>query len=346
MTKKLNKTYAEIIGTGSALPPHKYTTHEMKKYFPQLDVEDALKQIGVKTRYFVRDFETDNVSHHNSELTCEAARAALDDAGLDVADLQLIVTATASPDYSVPNMACQVQQILGAKKAVATGILSGCGGFTHALTIASQFIENGYCETALVTGSEVLSPYLDFSHPKCVEAQVTNAAIFGDGAGAVVLKANKHGEAGIITNYIGSNGEKNPLVMHCGGSKSRPNREKLEDGLHFWDLNLRRVLALTPRYMIEATNEIQRKSDIKLNDIDWVIPHQPAMPLVRHFAKKIKYPLDKMVVHLEEVGDTADACLPISLDRANKMKQFKKGELILLVAAGAGWMYGANLIKW
>lgn len=342
---KSNKTtFAKIVGTGSFLPLNKYSTEDMKKYFPQIDLAENLKTIGVRTRYFVRNFDTGEVSFTNSELTCEAAMLALADAGLKANDLDLIVTTTASPDYSIPNMACQVQDQLGASHAAAIGLLSGCGGFIYALTIAAQFIENGFSQKVLVTGSEVLSPYLDFSHPKCTEGQALNATIFGDGAGAVVLSPGD--DAGILCNYIGANGKRNPLCLHDSGSKLRPSEQTIKEGRHFWDLNFRAILGLTPKYMEEATQKILKKSGVQLDDIDWIIPHQPAMPLVKRFAQKAGFPLDKLLVDLQDIGDTADACLPISLDRANKAGKLKKGDLILLVAAGAGWMYGANLIKW
>jgi len=344
--KKNKQILAQIIGTGSALPPNKYSIEDMQKYFPQINIEESLKNIGVKNRYFVRNFDDDTISHTNSELTAEAAKMALKNAQIDIKEIDLIITSTASPDYSIPNMACQVQELLKAKKAVATGILSGCGGFTHALTIASQFIENGHFKTALVTGSEVLSPYLDFAHPKCIEKQTLNATIFGDGAGAVVLKAGQNQEKGIIFNYIGSDGGRSPLYLHCGGSKMRPDKKAIEEGLHFWDLDIKLILGLTPKFMKKAIEEVIINNNISLDNINWIIPHQPSLPLVKHFAKKIKYPLSRMIVHMEDIGDTADACLPISLDLANKEGKFKKGDIILLVAAGAGWMYGANLIKW
>lgn len=338
--------YAKIIGTGSFLPPNKYTTADLKRFFPQIDLEANLKNIGVKTRFFVRKFETGEVSHTNSQLTAEAAKIAIKDADLDIGKLDLIVTTTASPDYSIPNMACQVQELVGADNAVATGILSGCGGFTHALTIAAQFIENGQADIALVTGSEVLSPYLDFSHPECIKTQVENSTIFGDGAGAVVLRAAQDDDRAIISNFIGSEGKKNPLFLHDSGSKNRPSEESIKQGKHFWDLDLKLIVALTPKFMMKAAKEVLADSGIELSMVDWIIPHQPAMPLVKHFAKRLNFPYEKMIVHLEDIGDTADACLPISLDLAAKANKLKKGDLVLLVAAGAGWMYGANLIKW
>lgn len=345
--KKTKRYLAKIVGTGSFLPPYKYTTADMKKYFSRIDLGENLKTIGVKTRYFVRNFDTGEISHTNSELTCEAARLAMKDEQIEAGDIDLIVTTTASPDYSIPNMACQIQEQLGAKNAAAIGILSGCGGFTYALTIATQFIENGFSRTALVTGSEVLSPYLDFSHPKCIEGQALNSTIFGDGAGAVILRqSDNRGNEGILFNYIASNGKRNPLFLHNSGSKIRPNEKTIKEGLHFWDLNFRLILGLTPKYMEEATIKILSKSNLNLHDIDWIIPHQPTMPLIKRFAQRINYPTEKIIAHFEDIGDTADACLPISLDIANKAKKLKKGDLILLVAAGAGWMYGANLIRW
>lgn len=344
--EKTKRRTAKIIGTGSFLPPNKYTTADMKKYFPQIDLEENLKSIGVKTRYFVRNFDTGEICYTNSELTSEAAKLAIKDAKIDVSEIDLIVTATASPDYSIPNMACQVQEHLGARNAAALGILSGCGGFTYALTTATQFIENGFFRTALVAGSEVLSPYLDFSHPKCLESQAVNSTIFGDGAGAIILKSSQSGDGGILYNYVASDGRRNPLFMRDSGSKIRPTEKTIKEGLHFWDLNFRLIVGLTPKFMSEAIEKILSKASLNLNNVDWIIPHQPTLPLIHHFAKKINYPLEKMIYHFENIGDTADACLPISLDMAKKANKFKKGDLVLLVAAGAGWMYGANLIQW
>jgi len=335
---------AKIIGTGSFLPPNQYSTEEMKKYFPQIDLDENFKVIGVKTRYFVRNFDTNETSFTNSELTCEAAKLALADAGVKANELDLIVTTTASPDYSIPNMACQVQDQLGASKAAALGILSGCGGFIYALTIATQFIENGFSQKILVTGSEVLSPYLDFSHPKCAEGQALNATIFGDGAGAVILSASD--DAGILFNYIGANGKRNPLYLHDSGSKLRPNEQTLRDGLHFWDLNFRAILGLTPKYMGEATQKILKKSGLSLKDIDWIVPHQPTMRIIKKFVKKIGLPSEKALIYVDKVGNLSDAMIPVSLDLARREGKLKKGDVILLVAAGAGWMFGANILKW
>jgi len=338
--------YAKIIGTGSFLPPNKYTTADMKKYFPQIDLEESKKSIGVETRYFARNFETGEMCMTNSDMTCLAAKRAMEDARVSPEEIDLIVTATASPDYSIPNMACQVQDKLGANRAAAIGILAGCAGFIYALTTACQFIENGSCKTALVTASDLPSAYVDFSHPKYTESQWLNATIFGDGAGAVVLKESGNKE-GVLYGYIGSDGKKNgPFIIPEGGSKIRPNKTVLDEGLHFVNLKFREIVAYTPKFMEKSVREILLKSDLKLEEIDWVIPHQPTLPLVRRFFKKVGIPIEKAVIYVDKIGNTSDALIPISLDLARREGKIKKDDILLFVAAGAGWMYGANIVKW
>lgn len=344
--KIAKKRFAKIIGTGSFLPPNKYTIADMKKYFPQIDLDWVLKNIGIKTRYLVRNFDTNEMNMTNSEMTCCAAKRAMENAKVNPEEIDLIVTATASPDYSIPNMACQIQDKLGARNAAALGILSGCAGFVVALTTACQFIENMNCDVALVTGSDLPSAYVDLSHPKYRENQWLNAVIFGDGAGAVILKSSPNKE-GILYSFIGSNGKKNgPFIIPEGGSKIRPNKAVLEEGLHFVNLKFKEIVAYSPRYMEKSIHEIFSKSKLSLNDINWIIPHQPTIPLTHRFAKKLGFPMKKVLIYADRVGNTSDALIPISLDLAHQEKKFKKGDIILLVAAGAGWMYGANIIKW
>lgn len=343
---KTKKCLAKIIGTGSFLPEKLYTISDLKRYFPQIDEEWTFNNIGVKTRYFARNFDSGIVSHTNSELTCLAAQKAMQTANISPEEIDLIVTTTASPDYIIPNMACMVQDKLGAKNAAALGIYSGCAGFVTALTTACQFIETGKSKIALVTGSELLSNYLDFNHQKCMETQTVNSTIFGDGAGAVILKSSYDGH-GILTSFIGSDGKDNgPLILHDGGSKNRPTIETLKEGRHFWDLDFKAVITQSPRFMKESLKRVLEQEKIELNDIDWIIPHQPTLPITKRFFKKINFPIEKGIIYVDQVGNLASACIPVSLAMAVNNNKIKDGDLVLLVAAGAGWMFGACLIKW
>jgi len=338
---------AKIIGTGSFLPPNQYSTEEMKKYFPQIDLDWARENIGVRTRYLVRNFETGEMNMTNSEMTSLCAEKIMRDAEVNPDQIDLIVVVTASPDFSIPNMACQVQHNIKAKKAASIGILSGCGGFVTGLTTACQFIENGSANRALVIGSDIPSAYVDLTHPKFSKTQWMNAVIFGDGAGGVLLEATEEKNQGISHSYIGSDGRNDgPFIIPSGGSKIRPNEKVLEEGLHFVNLKYKDIVGGTPKYMRKSIDAVLSESGLVLGEIDWLVPHQPTMRIINKFVKKIGLPSEKALIYVDKVGNLSDAMIPVSLDLARREGKLKKGDVILLAAAGAGWMFGANILKW
>lgn len=323
------KIYSRITGTGSYLPPRRLTNADLVAELATQGVESSddwiVERTGIRARHFA------DATMASSDLALQAARQALQAAGVQAEDIDLIIVATSTPDMVFPSTACILQGKLGVKGGAAFDVQAVCSGFIYALTIADSLIKSGTATKALVIGSEVFSRILDFKDR-------TTCVLFGDGAGAVVLEASN--EPGILATDIHADGSYTDILCvpgHvCGGSV-------LGDPLLRMDGQA--VFKLAVGVLDEAARAVLAKAGKTDADIDWLIPHQANIRIMQSTARKLKMPMDKVVVTVDQHGNTSAASIPLALDTAVRSGQVKPGQTLLLEGVGGGFTWGAVLLK-
>ncbi|MGM0400611.1 MAG: beta-ketoacyl-ACP synthase III [Chloroflexota bacterium] len=323
---------AEIVGWGMYVPERVLTNDDLAEFVDTSD-EWIRTRTGIERRHVVEEDET------TAQMSIEAARAALETADVNPLDIDLIIVGTATPDHSFPATACQVQNGLGAVHAGAFDLNAGCSGFVYALTIGEQAIASGANDLVLVIGADTMSRVTNWQdRSTCV--------LFGDGAGAVLLRAS-NGPTGIVSTLLGSDGSGGDLLhIPAGGSAQPTSQETVEKGLHTLQMNGRQVFRFAVRMMPRAVREVAEKAGIKTEEIDLILPHQANMRIVTTAARRLNLPLDNFFVNLEEYGNTSAASIPIALCEAMEKERIKPGQNIVLVGFGAGLTWAAALIKW
>ncbi len=316
---------------GKYVPKKVLTNTDLEKMVETSD-EWITTRTGIKERRMVAKGEA------ASDLAAKAAKDALSDAKLDPHNLELIIVASITPDMQFPATACILQNILGAKHAVAFDISAACSGFVYALTIAEQFIARGVYKNALVVGAEVLTSITDWKDRNtCV--------LFGDGAGAAVLSEVKSG--GIISTYLGAEGAMgNLLCVPAGGSRAPASARTVEGRMHYLKMRGNELFKIAINTMTSSAETVIKQAGLKPQDIDLVIPHQANTRIIAMVAKKLKLPMDKFYLNIERYGNMSSASLAVALCEAVKEGRIKKGDYILLDAFGAGLVWGAMIIKW
>jgi 3-oxoacyl-[acyl-carrier-protein] synthase-3 len=321
-------TYARITGTGSFLPEKVLTNHDLEK---MVDTSDQWIQerTGIKKRHVAEDDET------TCDLAEQAARRALEAAGKSPEDIDLIIVATTTPDQIFPSTACLLQQRLGSVGYPAFDIQAVCTGFVYALGVADKFIRSGSTRCALVVGAETLSRIVDWSDRQtCV--------LFGDGAGAVVLEASE--EPGIISTHLHADGNyENLLRVPVGISKGY---DQLRAGNAVVEMRGNEVFKMAVTTLGRIVDETLDANQMSKSDVDWLIPHQANIRIINATAKKLRMSMDRVVVTVDEHGNTSAASVPLALTEAVKDGRIKKGDLVLLEAMGGGFTWGAVLIRW
>ncbi|SCY84975.1 beta-ketoacyl-ACP synthase III [Alkaliphilus peptidifermentans] len=329
----MNKTYSVgITGTGSALPEKELSNFDLEK---MVDTTD--EWIRTRTGISCRRVTDENTA--TSDLATEAAIKALKDANLKAEDIDLIIVATVTPDLSFPSTACIVQKNLGAIKAAAFDIEAACSGFLYALTIGEQFIKNGFYKNALIIGAETLSKILNWEDRNtCV--------LFGDGAGAAVIERTEEGY-GILSSYLGADGTGGMALTHpAGGTRLPVSLDTFEKKLHYIEMDGSEVFKFAVRVMGKAALEALERSNISLDEIDHMIPHQANIRIIEAAAKRLKLPMDRVVVNLDRYGNMSAASVPVALDETLKNGKIKKGDIIVLVAFGGGLTWASTVMKW
>lgn len=318
---------AKIIGVGSAVPDRIVTNDDLAKF---VDTNDE----WIKTRTGIQQRRVSDVNTATSDLALAAAQKALNSANLAATELDLIVVGTTSPDYLFPSVGCILQNKLGATKAAAFDVSAACSGFNYALTVANNFIYNGSYKNILVVGADTLTKYLNWKdRGTCV--------LFGDGAGAVVL-TKSNGEAGIIANWLKTEGHLgDKLIMPGGGS-----RDPEEQNGRFITMDGKEVFKFAVRVLEESIREVLKKASLKIEDIDLFIPHQANVRIINHVVKRMGLPKDKVYVNLHKYGNTSAASIPLALDEALAEGKIKNNDIIVLSGFGAGLTCAANVIKW
>ncbi|MEW7864879.1 ketoacyl-ACP synthase III [Aeromonas diversa] len=321
-------TYASITGWGKCLPPAVLTNDDLGTIMDTSD-EWIYPRTGIKAR---------RVSHvSQSELATLAARRALACAGLEATELDAIILATATPGTLVPNSASSVQQALGAHRAAVFDLNAACTGFVYSLSVATSLIQSGMMKKILVIGAERLTYLLDW-------ARRDTAVLFGDGAGAVVVEASDL-ESGLIANKLGSDSEARE-ILHVPNFGSDRARFADTDGHYIFNFEGQEIFKRAVRGMGEATATVLAQAGITPEQIDLLVPHQANVRIIEFLAKRMNADMDKVMVNIEQYGNTSAATVPIALCEALEQGRVKPGSYLLTAAFGAGLTWGAGLIKW
>ena len=322
--------YSRITGTGSFLPPRRMTNADLAAELASKGVETTDEWIVERTGIRARHFAAPDVT--SSDLGVEAARHALQAAGLQPGDIDLIIVATSTPDMVFPSAACILQNKLGISGCPAFDIQAVCSGFVYALTVADSMIKTGAASKALVIGAEVFSRILDFSDR-------TTCVLFGDGAGAVVLEAS--GTPGILASDLHADG-KHVGILCVPGHVSGGNVL----GKPLLKMDGQAVFKLAVGVLESAARATLAKASLTEADIDWLIPHQANIRIMQSTAKKLKMPFDKVIVTVDQHGNTSAASIPLALDDAVRSGKVKKGDVLMLEGVGGGFTWGAVLLKY
>lgn len=322
--------YSRITGTGSYLPPRRLTNADLAAELAAKGVETSDEWIVERTGIRARHFAAPDVT--SSDLAVPAARRALEAAGLQAADIDLVIVATSTPDMVFPSAACILQHKLGIAGCPAFDVQAVCSGFIYALTIADAMIKTGSASKALVIGAEVFSRLLDFSDR-------TTCVLFGDGAGAVVLEASE--TPGILASDLHADGKHVGILCvpgHVSGGQVLGNPLLTMDGPA--------VFKLAVGVLDSAARATLAKANLTAADIDWLIPHQANIRIMHSTARKLKMPLEKLIVTVDQHGNTSAASIPLALDEAVRTGKVKKGDVLMLEGVGGGFTWGAVLLKY
>lgn len=323
---------AQIVGTGSALPDKVLSNDDLAKMVDTSD-EWITTRTGIKTRRIAQNGET------TATLAAQAARRALTDAGMSAEQLELIITATITPEMVFPATACFVQEQIGAVNAWAFDISAACSGFVYALSIAHQFVSSGRYRNALVIGAETLSRITDYTdRGSCI--------LFGDGAGAAILNAADSGSMGVMYCTSFSDG-RGWTSLNCAAYGSRyPVGKPLPDPkMVYMNIQGREVYQLAVRRIVELVNECLEKCDLSVEQIKLFIPHQMNARIIESVGKRLNFTDEQIFINIDKYGNTSAASIPIALDECRKTGKLTRGDIILLVAFGGGLTWGANVIQ-
>ena len=321
-----------IAGTGSYLPERVLTNAELEKLV-ETSNEWIVTRTGIRERRIARPDEP------TSALAAEAARRALASAGLTAEQLDLIIVATITPDMGFPNTACFVQQQIGAKNAFCFDIEAACSGFVYALDLASQYVATGRAERVLVIGAEKISCITDWTDRSlCV--------LFGDGAGAAVVQAGEN-RRGVISSVLRSDGNLSQLLMMPGGGSRYPaSEETLRQKLHYMKMDGKEVFRHAVTCMTDVARRALAQAGVTLEQVKLVIPHQANMRIVKAIHDRLGGSDEQYFVNLDRYGNTSAASVIIALDEAARTGRLQRGDLVLLVAFGGGFTWGATLLEW
>ncbi len=315
-----------LLGTGSALPARAVSNAELAQTVDTSD-EWILERTGIRNRHIAADGET------TATLAADAARRAIDAAGVSAQDIDLIVLATATPDQTFPAAATKVQAMLGIDDCVAFDVAAVCSGFLYAVTVADSMIRSGAANRALVIGSETFSRILDWEDR-------TTCVLFGDGAGAIVLGAEESadGARGILAAKLHADGRHNQLLYVDGGPSTTQTVGKLR-------MKGQEVFRHAVVNLASVLNEVMELAGLSAADIDWLVPHQANARILDATARKLKLPADRVVVTVDRHANTSAASVPLALDVAVRDGRIKPGDLVVLEAMGGGFAWGACVLR-
>lgn len=322
-----------IAGTGSYLP-EKILTNEELSTFVETSDEWIVTRTGIKERRIAAEGE------FTSHLASKAGLKALEQAGMAASEIELIIVATITPDTLTPATACYVQQHIGALKAVAFDLSAACAGFLYAMKLAKRLIESGAFANALIIGAEKLSAFVDWKDR-------TTCVLFGDGAGAAVLRASREGEGRILATDIGTDGSQTHILNIPGGGSACPTTvENASDHLATFSMLGKEVFKHAVTRMKNSVNVVIERAGLTVDDISLIIPHQANLRIIDAISSRLNISSEKVFVNLHKYGNTSAAAIAIALDEANREGRIKRGDKIVMVAFGAGLTWAAAAIEW
>ncbi len=329
MSQPEGRPYARIAGTGSYLPQKVLTNDDLSKLVDTSD-EWIAARTGIRQRHVAAEGET------TSDLAYHASLRALEAAGVQPSELDLIVLGTTTPDLIFPSSACLLQHKLGANGCPAFDVNAACSGFIYALTIADKFIRSGSAKTALVVGAETLTRMLDWSdRGTCV--------LFGDGAGAVVLKADD--ETGILSTHMHADGGKKELLWNPVGVSAGFRPDEPNAGVRVM-MTGNEVFKHAVKALDSVVEEALEANGLDRHEIDWLIPHQANLRIIEATAKRLDMPMERVVVTVDRHGNTSSGSVPLALDEAVRSGRVQRGQLLLLEAFGGGFTWGSALVRY
>jgi 3-oxoacyl-[acyl-carrier-protein] synthase-3 len=320
--------YARIAGTGGYLPEKTLSNGDLEKMVDTSD-EWIRERTGIRVRHIAADGET------TCDLAEVAARRAIEAAGVSAEDIDLIIVATTTPDRVFPSTACLLQERLGVSGTPAFDVQAVCTGFVYALGVADKFVRTGAARCALVVGAETLSRIIDWNdRSTCV--------LFGDGAGAVVLKADD--EPGILSTHLHADGRYKDLLTVPGGVSQ--GHASICGNSAYIRMKGSEVFKVAVATLGRIVDETLEANSLQKSDVDWLIPHQANIRIIQATAKKLQMSMDRVVVTVDRHGNTSAASIPLALDAAVRDGRIKRGETLLLEAFGGGFTWGSALVKY
>jgi 3-oxoacyl-[acyl-carrier-protein] synthase-3 len=328
----LPKRTVSIIGTGSYLPEKALTNAELEK---MVETSDD----WITSRTGIRERRIAAAGEFTSDLAANAAKAAIENAEIKPEEIDLIIVASITPDMCMPSTACIVQTKIGATKAACFDISAACSGFLYAIEIAQQFITSQTFNTILVIGADKLSSIVDWKDRNtCV--------LFGDGAGAAILRHRAHGH-GVIATRMGSNGELAELLHVPGGGSACPiTPENAGQNLATIRMKGAETFKYAVNAMVDSARQVLDDAGLEPSDLACVIPHQANLRIINAVAERLELPLDRLMVNLDRFGNTSAAAVAIALDEANRTGRMKVGDYVLLVVFGGGLTWASSVIQW
>jgi len=321
----------QIIGWGAYAPAKVLTNHDLEKI---LDTSDdwIVQRSGIRERRIIADDET------TASIAVKASQGALSRAGLAGHDLDLIIVATSTPDYMTPPVSSQVQHALGAHAVPAFVVETGCTGFVYSLVTAYQFIATGAYRTILVVGVEVLSRHINWQDR-------STAVLFGDGAGAVVIQATEK-DCGLKGFSLGSDGSlMEHIIVRAGGTAEPFGNGSLHNGHQYIEMNGREVFKFASRVVGQASRDAVARANMTLDDIDWFIPHQANLRIIKAASRDMGVPMERFVINIEKYGNTSAASIPLALTEYLDDGRIALDDTLLFVAFGAGLTWGAVVVQ-
>jgi 3-oxoacyl-[acyl-carrier-protein] synthase-3 len=329
MSQTESRIYARIAGTGSYLPEKVLTNDDLAKMVDTSD-EWIAARTGIRERHVAAEGET------TSDLGYQAALRALEAAGVAADEIDLIVVGTTTPDLIFPSTACLIQHKLGVAGCPAFDVNAACSGFIYALTIADKFIRSGAAKTALVIGAETLTRMLDWNdRGTCV--------LFGDGAGAAVLKADA--DTGILSTHMHADGSKKELLWNPVGVSAGFKPEEHNAGVRVM-MTGNEVFKHAVKALDSVVDEALEANGLDRAAIDWLVPHQANLRIIEATAKRLAMPMDRVVVTVDRHGNTSSGSVPLALDEAVRSGRVQRGQLLLLEAFGGGFTWGSALLRY
>ena len=324
-----NQVFARIAGTGSYLPEKILTNDDLSQFVDTSD-EWITSRSGIRQRHIAADDET------TCDLAYHASVRALEAAGVDASELDLIVLGTTTPDLIFPSTACLLQHRLGADGCAAFDVNAACSGFIYALTVADKFIRSGAAKNVLVVGSETLTRMIDWSDR-------TTCVLFGDGAGAVVLKPDT--DTGILSTHLHADGGKKELLWNPVGVSVgfKPEEKNVGLRINMAGSDVFKHAVKTLDALVEETLEA---NGLDRHDIDWLIPHQANLRIIEATARRLDMPMERVIVTVDRHGNTSCGSVPLALDEAVRSGRIQRGQMVLLEAFGGGFTWGSALLRY